>query len=52
MNRPHTPLSLNLSKTSLIRGDWNEISRLARNKEKEEEVQAFDKLRLSGNLDD
>jgi predicted GIY-YIG superfamily endonuclease len=32
-------------KIALIRGDWDEISRLARNKK---EGQAFDKLRLSG----
>ena len=36
-------------KLALIRGDWDEISRLARNKALE--GQAFDKLRLSGDLD-
>ena len=36
-------------KLALIRGDWDEISRLARNKT--EEKQAFDKLRLSGESD-
>ena len=51
MNRPHTPLSLSLSKAPFDTRR-NEMSRLARSKEKEEEVQAFDKLRLSGNLDD
>ena len=38
-------------KLALIRGDWDEIGRLARNREGQKEVQAFDKLRLSGDLD-